>query len=35
MWDVESAIIVLIVMSVNGLITKDLDRHLKSPALDG
>lgn len=32
MWDVESAIIVPIVVSVNGLITKSLDRYLKTLA---
>ena len=33
MWDVDSAIIVPIVVSVNGLIAKSLDQHLKRLAL--
>ena len=33
MWDVDSAIIVPIIVSVNGLIAKSLDKHLKRLAL--
>ncbi|XP_075985623.1 uncharacterized protein LOC142982824 [Anticarsia gemmatalis] len=33
MWDVDSAIIVPIVVSVNGLIAKSLDQHLRRLAL--
>lgn len=35
MWDVDSTIIVPIVVSANGLIAKSLDQHLKSLSLDG
>lgn len=35
MWDVDSAVIVPIVVSVNGLIAKSLNQHLKRLALDG
>jgi len=35
MWDVDSTIIVPIVISVNGLIAKSLDQHLKRLTLDG
>ena len=35
MWDVNSTIIVPIVVSANGLIAKSLDQHLKSLSLDG
>ncbi len=35
MWEVDSAIIVPIVVSANGLIAKSLDHHLKRLALDG
>ncbi|KAI8424045.1 hypothetical protein MSG28_002675 [Choristoneura fumiferana] len=35
MWDVDSTIIVPIVVSANGLIAKSLDQHLKRLSLDG
>lgn len=35
MWDVDSTIIVPIVVSVNGLIAKSLDQHLKRLSLNG
>ncbi|CAH0403609.1 unnamed protein product [Chilo suppressalis] len=35
LWDVDSTFIVAIVVSVNGLIAKSLDQHLKSLSLDG
>lgn len=35
MWDVDSAVIVPIVVSANGLIAKSLDQHLSRLALDG
>jgi hypothetical protein len=35
MWDVNSTIIVPIVVSANGLIAKSLDHHLKRLSLDG
>ncbi|KAI8433843.1 hypothetical protein MSG28_015797 [Choristoneura fumiferana] len=35
MWDVDSTVIVPIVVSANGLIAKSLDQHLKRLSLDG
>ena len=35
MWDVDSAIIVPIVVTVNGLIAESLDQHLKRVSLRG